>query len=112
MKRAFSPLDVQPIRPMGWGVHRRRPQDDVPLEFRGSSDHGTVLKWAVDAASPITPADQANIRLLGSRCGALHIAAHSGFRQPFPDFFAWFFKGAVCLRQGPSEFAGELSCNT
>jgi PAS domain S-box-containing protein len=55
---------------------------------RADSDVQQCLKNVLDAAIEIMGADKGNVQLLDPVTGALAIAVHRGFEQPFLDFFA------------------------
>jgi PAS domain S-box-containing protein len=55
---------------------------------RADGDLNTCLENILDAAIEITWADKGNVQLFDSDSGALRIAVHTNFEQPFLDFFA------------------------
>ncbi len=68
-------------------------------DFVRSSDGGTVLAAAVDAAVLLTGADMGNVQRVDPVHGTLQIAAQYGFEPPFLEFFAEVHEGqAACSR--------------
>ncbi|KYZ75538.1 hypothetical protein AXX12_12555 [Anaerosporomusa subterranea] len=70
---------------------------NISIRFVSDDRSQDLLAEIVETAVVITDADMGNIQLFDAQSGSLKIVAHSGFKQPFLDFFSTVYQGqAAC----------------